>query len=91
MVADGHLTEIPLKSIYSGVISLQGLRMLIFLAELNGLETWATDISNAYLEAETKEHIYIHAGPEFGDLEGHILVIFETLYGLWTSRLRWHE
>ena len=91
MVADGHLTEIPVESVYSGVISLRGLRTLVFLAELNGLEMWATDIGNAYLEAETKEHIYIHAGPEFGELEGHTLVIFKALYGLRTSGLRWHE
>jgi hypothetical protein len=91
MVADGHLTEVPLDSVYSGVVSLRGLRTLVFLAELNGLETWATDIGNAYLEAETKERVYIIAGAEFGDLEGHTLVIFKALYGLRSSGLRWHE
>jgi hypothetical protein len=90
-VADGHLTDIPLDSVYSGVVSLRGLRMLIFLAELNNLQTWATDIGNAYLEAETSEKLYIVAGPEFGDLEGHTLVIFKALYGLRTSGLRWHD
>jgi hypothetical protein len=65
--------------------------MLVFLAELNGLKTWATDISNAYLEAETKECVYIHAGPEFGEHEGHTLAIFIALYGLWNSGLQWHE
>ena len=34
MVTDGHLTEVPLESIYSGVVSLHGLHMLVFLAEL---------------------------------------------------------
>jgi hypothetical protein len=91
MVADGHLTEVPIESVYSGVVSLRGLRTLVFLAELNGLDTWATDIGNAYLEAETKERVYIIAGPEFGELEGHTLVIFKALYGLRTSGLRWHE
>ena len=28
------------------------------------------DISNAYLEAKTKEKVYFVAGPEFGPLEG---------------------
>ena len=83
MVTDGHLTEVPLESVYSGVVSLHGLRTLVFLAELNGLgETWATDIGNAYLEAETRERVYIIAGAEFGDLEGHTIVIFKALYGL---------
>ena len=90
-VADGHNTDIPLESVYSGVVTLRGLRMVIFLAELNGLDLWATDIGNAYLEAETKEKVYIIAGKEFGDLEGHILVIHKALYGLRSSGLRWHE
>jgi hypothetical protein len=91
MVADGHLTDIPLESIYSGVISLHGLRIVTFLSELNGLDLWATDIGNAYLEAFTMEQNYIVAGPEFGQLEGHYLIIVKALYGLHTSGLRWHE
>jgi hypothetical protein len=51
LVADGHLTDVPVESVYFGVVSLRGLRMMIFLAELNGLEAWATDIGNAYFEA----------------------------------------
>ena len=59
----------------SGVVSLRGLRMMLFLAELNGVESWVTDISNAYLKVETKEKICIKAGPEFGGREGHMLII----------------
>mmetsp|Transcript_13186 Transcript_13186/g.23919 ORF Transcript_13186/g.23919 Transcript_13186/m.23919 type:complete len:235 (-) Transcript_13186:1278-1982(-) len=88
LVADGHLTEVPLDSVYSGVVSLRGLRLLVFLAELNGLDTWATDIGNAYLEALTLESVFIVAGPEFGEREGHTLVIYKALYGLRTSGLR---
>jgi hypothetical protein len=91
MVADGHLTDIPLESMYSGVISLHGLRIVTFLSELNGLDLWATDIGNAYLEAFTMEQNYIVAGPEFGQLEGHYLIIVKALYGLRTSGLRWHK
>ena len=91
LVADGHLTEIPLSSVYSGVVSLRGLRLLVFLAELNGLDTWATDIGNAYLEAKTLEKVYVVAGKEFGDREGHALIIYKALYGLRTSGVRWHE
>ena len=82
MVADSHLTDVPLVSIYSGVVSLHGVRTLAFLAELNGLETWSTDIGNAYFDAKTKELVYVIAGPEYGTLEGHILVIFKAIYGL---------
>jgi hypothetical protein len=48
--------------------------MVAFLSELNGLDLWATDIGNAYLEAKTSELLFIIAGPEFGDLEGHMLI-----------------
>jgi hypothetical protein len=91
LVADGHLTDIPLESVYSGVVSLRGFRLALFLGELNGLEVWSTDIGNAYLEAMTSEKVYIIAGPEFGELEGHILVISKALYGLRTSGARWHD
>ena len=37
LVADGHRTDIPLVSVYYGVASLRGLRMVTFLAELNKL------------------------------------------------------
>jgi hypothetical protein len=37
------------------------------------------------------EQNYIIAGPEFGQLEGHYLIIVKALYGLRTSGLRWHE
>ena len=91
LVADGHLTDVPLESVYSGVVSLRGIRLMAFLAELNHLDTWSTDIGNAYLEAVCQEKVYIIAGPEFGDREGHTLVIHKALYGLRTSSLRWYE
>ena len=91
LVADGHLTDIPVDSVYSGVVSLRGIRLILFLAELNQIPVWGADIGNAYLEAMTKEKLYIIAGPEFGDLKGHILIISRALYGLRTSGLRWHE
>jgi hypothetical protein len=91
LCANGNLTEIPVNSVYSGVVSLKSLRTVTFLAELNGLETWATNIGNAYLKAETSEKVFIIAGPEFGELEGHTLVIFKALYGLRSSGLRWSK
>ena len=85
MVAAGHITEVPVESVYSGVISLQGIMLMIFLAELNQMEAWGTDISSAYLKAFTKEKMFVKAGPEFGDQEGHILLVKKALYGLRTS------
>jgi Reverse transcriptase (RNA-dependent DNA polymerase) len=91
LVAGGHLTPVPTDSVYSGVISLCALRLVIFLAELNKLQLWGADVSSAYLEADTKEKVYLIAGDEFGKLSGNTLIIEKALYGLCTSGLRWHE
>ena len=63
---------------------------MIFLAELSQIVA-CTDISSAYLEGFTKEKLLVKAGPEFGDQEGHILVVEKALYRLRTSGVRWHE
>ena len=91
LVAGGHLTDTPIDSVYSSVVPLHGMRILTFLAELNGNQAWATDIGNAHLESHTQEKVCIIAGPEFGDLEGHTLIITKALCGLRSSGLRWAE
>ena len=91
LVAGGHLTPDPIESIYSGVVSIRSLRLVIFLAKLNNLEVWGADLGNAYLDARTKEKLYVVAGPEFEELEGHILVMYKALYGLMSSGLRWSQ
>ena len=75
LVADGNLTKVPLSSVYSGVVSLRELRLIIFLAELNGLDYWVTYVINEYMEAETRENFCAMSGPGFGDLEGHVTLI----------------
>ena len=90
-VAGGHMTDTPVDSIYSGVVSIPGIRLVTFLAELNGLELWATDIGNAYLESVTQEKVCFKAGPEFGEKEGHTFIIYKAQYGLKSSGKRWHE
>ena len=88
LVADGHLTDIPIESVYSGVVSLHGLRIVFFLAELYGLESWTADIGNAYLEAKTKEKIYIVAGPEFGKPKKYIEKMDENYKRLFVAKVK---
>ena len=90
LVARGDKTSPPDDSVYSGVASLRSLRIVVFLAELNGLKVTGGDIGNAYLEAYTKEKVCFRAGPEFGELEGHLCIIDKALYGLRTSGARFH-
>ena len=70
LVADGHLTK-----------EWRNLRLAMFLAELNNLELWGADVGNAYLQAVTREELYIVGGPEFEELQGHVLVMCKALYG----------
>ena len=91
LVADGHLTKEPVESIYSGVVSLRSLRMLVFLSQLNNLEIWGADVGNAYLEAYTDEKLCIIAGPEFKELQGHLLIMVKALYGTRSGGARWHD
>jgi hypothetical protein len=63
LVAGGNLTDPNTESVYSGVFSLRGIRLVVFLAELSFLELWGADICNAYLEAKTKEKVHISGGP----------------------------
>ena len=90
-VAGGHRTSTPTSSVYSGVVSLQGIRLVTFLAELNEMELWGTDIGNAYLESYTTEKVCFIAGEEFGEKAGHTMVIVKALYGLKSSGRCWHD
>ena len=65
--------------------------MLLFLADLNGLELMQGDIGNAYLESYTKEKVYFIAGLEFGQNAGHTFTIKKALYGLRSTGLRLYE
>jgi hypothetical protein len=82
VVANGNLMDTALESVYSGVVSLRGLRTCIFLGELNNMTPWATDIGNAYLGEKTMEKVCIKARPEFGELQGNLLIINKGLHGL---------
>ena len=90
LVAGGHMTE-DVSDAYSSVISLKSMRLAIVVGEANGKTPMVGDIGNAYLEAFTKEKVFFHAGPEFGERHGHTLVIVKALYGLRTSGARFHE
>ena len=49
----------------------------------------ACDIGSAYLEAYTKEKLYIIAGPDCKELEGHTLLVKKALYGLRMLGAQW--
>jgi hypothetical protein len=71
---------------------MEAVRLGFFLARLNDLQVCAGDVGNAFLNAHTREKVFIIAGPEFGpELEGKRLMVDRSLYGLKTSAVRFHE
>ena len=91
LVAGGHKTPDPEDPVYSSVAALRSLRIVILLAELNGLKIMAGDIGYAYLQSYTKEKVVFIADASFGPLEGHTLIIDKAIYGLRSSGARYHE
>ena len=92
LVAGGHLTDPSTDGTYSGVVNLRTMRISITVGEMNGLSIMVGDVSSTYLEAYTQEKVCFIAGPEFGLLQGHLLVIIDrALYGLRTSGACWHD
>ena len=63
----------------------------MMLAQMNGLQTCAADIGNAFLYGRTREKVYVKAGPEFGEDEGKYMIVEKGLYGLRSSAARFHE
>jgi len=61
------------------------------LAELNGLDLWATYIGNTYFESYTTEKLYIIAGPKFKERQDHTLIIVWALYSLKSRGQCWHD
>ena len=50
-----------------------------------------TDVGNAYLQALTREKLYNVGGPEFEELQGHVLVMYKALYGTRSGGACWHD
>ena len=58
----GHLNDVALSSVYSGFASFRGIKLVIFLDEINKLDSWDTNVGNGYSKALTKEKLYVKAG-----------------------------
>ena len=56
LVAGGHRTEPTKESTYSGVVSLEGVRMSFLLAHMNQLMVCAGDVGNVFLYGRTKPY-----------------------------------
>ena len=50
-----------------------------------------TDVGNAYLQALTREKLNIVGGPEFEELQGHVLAMYKALYSTRSGGACWHD
>ena len=66
-MAYGHFTDITVESFYSRGVLIFGIRLLVPLSDPNKMESWDTDIDNAYLKTNTFYKVYIIAVVGFGD------------------------
>jgi Reverse transcriptase (RNA-dependent DNA polymerase). len=89
LVTGGHTTETPTSLTYSSVVTRDSVRIAFLLAALNGLDVFAADIGNAYLNAPCREKIWTVAGSEFGSEQGSVMLIVRALYGLKSSGAAW--
>ena len=81
-VLDGHKTPSVEGSTYAGVVSRESVRIALTYAALNGLQVFAGDIQNAYLQAPSSQKDYIVCGQEFGlENVGKRALIHRALYG----------
>ena len=91
LIADGHLTEtLPKYDTYASVVSRDSVRLAFLYAALNDLDVLSCDITNAYLNADCAEKLWIEAGPEFGSEKGSVMKIKKALYGLKSACNSWH-
>jgi len=90
-VAGGNWTECDDADVFSGVVSIENVRIGLFAAVLNNLLLCAADVGSAFLHGYTKELVYTIAGPEWGPLAGCVMIMVRSIYGLKTSSAAFHE
>lgn len=89
-VAGGRMMNPPQEITYSSVVTRDSVQIAFLLAALNDVDLLATDIGNAYLNAEPRKKVYTTAGTEFGaELQGRHVLIVRALYGLKSSGAAW--
>ena len=62
------------------------MRIALTYAALNGLDVWAPDVQNAFLQDPCSKRYYTVFRPEFGnEFMGKLAIIVRTAYGLMSA------
>jgi Reverse transcriptase (RNA-dependent DNA polymerase) len=82
-VCGGHTTNPPENIVtFASVVSRESVRIAFTLAGLNGLNIETTDVSNAHLNAASRENLVTKCEPKFGSAHmGRWAFIVRALYG----------
>jgi len=91
LCAAGDHTNPDTSKVFSSVVSIENVRMLFLLADLNKLQIVSADISNAYLHhTYTRKKVWTTL--KHGKYQGKCMQInTKAQYGLCTSAARWAE
>jgi hypothetical protein len=84
LVAGGNHSVVTSEEVYSGVVGIE-------TAMEADLKVIAADIGNAFLHGKNREKTMIKAGPEFGNLQGKLLIVEGGWYGHKTAAAAFHS
>jgi hypothetical protein len=79
-VLDGHLAPSPIGYMYAGLVSRESVRIAFTYAALNGLDVFAADIRNAYLQAHARTTSSVVQNLE-SKIVGKTALIWRAIYG----------
>jgi hypothetical protein len=92
LVAGGNHTIVTSEEVYSGVVGIETVRTILALTAMDSeLKVIAADIGNAFLYGKNREKTMIKAGPEFGPLQGKLLIVDGGWYGHKTAAAGFHS
>ena len=85
LVCDGSQVDPRGLDTCATVIKSISVRLLDLIAHTWNKQIITGDISNAFVQFDTKEKIYTQLGSKFDTLTGLIEIIVQDMYGLTTS------
>ena len=89
LVSDGRQTDAPASIMYLSVFSRDIVGIGMTVVSLNGLDIFAYDIGNVYLNATFRGKLWTLSGVDFVSDKGRAMIIARSLYGMKSSGAAW--